>query len=527
MSKPKQLFHFMKLLFAQFLIVFSTAYTFGQSRVVNFGSPNQNTICSDGYIDESGNSIALMWNAQSGFMIGSFDRYFNSNWLVSFGVSSGTAGKLIKLTSGDFLGYILQDPNGKGHVFKFSSAGTIFWHKQFDMTSNISECLELANQNIAIIANYGATSSVIVFDPNGTPLFSKSLSDGNNGQFYFRDIIQTEYNNQLIIGDCIDSSHPQRLVLVKVDDNLDPIWSKSFEYSGITNNIRNAIQDVSGNFYLVGSSRIVNSASYNDYDLSILKFDSLGNYLLGKSYGSEYQDGANDIIGGNLNKSFNGTFTIIGNSKPVEVCGDNLLVVSINSDLDTIFTKHYGHPAGSGTSYSELHSINDSIYTFGSYSLWSNIGVSDGHLIKTDPSFELACEYYKSGLELNANIDLVEITNPFNFSNTTVSMIDYLTTTASNIIVTDACHGTLLENIENSRIQFQVIPNPVDSELNLMSESNFDIIVIFDMLGNKVVEIENVMSNSFLMNLSDLSKGTYVIEIKSASKIGRQKLIVD
>lgn len=128
MRKPKQFNQLLKFLLIQFLFVFTTQYAFGQSRVINFGSPNQNTICSDGYIDESGNSVALMWNAQSGFMIGSFDQYFNSNWIVSFGVSSGTAGKLIRLTSGDFFGYILQDPNGKGHVFKFSSAGTIFWH---------------------------------------------------------------------------------------------------------------------------------------------------------------------------------------------------------------------------------------------------------------------------------------------------------------------------------------------------------------------------------------------------------------
>lgn len=54
-------------------------------QVINFGVSDQITMCSDGYIDDAGNSIVLMYNEVSGFMIGSFDPYFNTNWITSFG----------------------------------------------------------------------------------------------------------------------------------------------------------------------------------------------------------------------------------------------------------------------------------------------------------------------------------------------------------------------------------------------------------------------------------------------------------
>lgn len=500
---------------------------FSQQRVINFGVLNQNTICSDGYIDDSGNSIVFMYNDASGFMIGSFDPYFNTNWITSFGVGSGTAGKLIKLSNGDFFGYILQDPSGHGHVFKFDSLGNIIWHKILDNTSNISECIELSNQNIAIIARYGVTPVYVVFNTNGVLQFSKTISDGHIGNQGFNDIIKTNDGQHLLIGGCSHSAHAQRIVLTKIDANFNQLWTKSFEYNGINNVLRNSVQDTSNDYFLVGGAADTSSLSFNDYDLSILKFDSIGSYSLGKSYGSQFRDIANDIEPGNPAKTGDSNLTIIGSSKPVEVCGDNLLVVSINSALDTVFTKHYGTSSGSGTSYVELHSTNDSLYTFGSYTLWSNISSSDGHLIKTNHTFDLECEFYKNGLEYSSDLQLTEITNPFVFGNASISLLNFNTISTSAIIVRDACNGMTLGKSENESIRIDLFPNPTNNTIYLLSELSFNNINVYDVFGKKVLELNDVNENHLKVDLSQLKKGSYIVEIRANSKVIRKKLILN
>lgn len=516
----------MKFITTIILFLTLTCQVFSQQGVVNFGTPNQNTICSDGYIDDDGNSIVLMYNDASGFMIGSFDSYFNTNWITSFGVGSGTAGKLIKLSNGDFFGYILQDPNGRAHVFKFSQQGTIYWHHVLDNTSHISDCIELSNNNIAVIAKYQANPHFIVFNNNGVVQYSKTMSDGHYNQL-FLDVINTNDGNNLLIGKCSDPSHEQRMVLAKVDENFNQIWTKSFECNGFVNDIRNSVQDATNNYYLVGASADTNNQLPNDFDLSILKFDSLGNYIQGKSFGSEFRDIATDIEAGNMTKNENGSITIIGNSKPVQVCGGNLLVLSMNSDLDTLFTKHYGNSAGTGTNYTELHSSNDSLYTFGSYTLWSNIGSSDGHLIKTDHSFNLDCEYYKSGLDHSSELQLTEINNPFTFSNTTLGLTTFQTTSTSTITVKDACSGETLGHSENERLELNLFPNPARNIIQISSGSKLSEVKIFDILGNEAFEIENVKMDHLKIDVSQLKRGCYIVQLTVNSEMIRKKLILE
>lgn len=493
-----------------------------QHTIINFGQENQNTICSDGLIDNSGNSIVLMYNNASGFMISSFDQYYNVNWITTFGIGSGTAGKLIQLTSGDFFGYILQDPNGKGHIFKFDSLGNILWHKILNTTSNISECIELSNGNIAIIAKYGVTPVFCVFNSYGSLLFSKTFAENHtNPSFY--DILKTNDGNQLLVGGWRDFNYDQKILITKIDASFNILWQKCFKYNGVINDVRNSIQDGLDNYFIVGGSADTSDVSFNGVDLSIMKFDSIGNFILGKSYGNQFRDIAEDIETGGLAK--NGILTIIGQSKPVEICGDNLLVVSINNNLDTLFTKHYGSPGGSGSYFTEIHSKFDSLYLFGSYSIWSNIGTSDGHLIKTDESFDLECEFYRSGLEHSSNIQLTEIFTPFTYTNTNIDLIDYIIVSNSNITVREACTGMNLGQIENQLLDLNLFPNPSNNLITITSESDIiSDIRIYNMTGNEIIRKKNISSNSLEVDISQLSNGCYIIEFQIKNNLIRRTI---
>ncbi len=64
----------MKLITTIQLLLILSCPAFSQ-RVISFGVADQITSCSDGYMDDTGNSILLMYNEISGFMIGSFDPF--------------------------------------------------------------------------------------------------------------------------------------------------------------------------------------------------------------------------------------------------------------------------------------------------------------------------------------------------------------------------------------------------------------------------------------------------------------------
>ena len=478
------------------------------SKIINFGRANQSTNCSDGYIDSIGNSIALFYNNYSGFMIGSFDSNYNVNWILNFGQDVGADGKLIKLSNGDFFAF------GGGHLFKFNSVGTILWHKALvGETIQITQCLEMSNGNIAIIGKYGAGPIFSVFDVNGELLFSKKISDGHTSNFHY-DLIKTNDGNHLLIGGCQDNSHDRRLALTKFDSNFNILWEKCFEYNA-ANYIQNSIQSSTNDFYFVGKSANLANTSFNEFDLSILKFNEFGNYLKGKTYGSDFHDEGMDIAESGLSKS--GVLTIIGHSKPVEICGDNLLVVSINSNLDTLFTKHYGSSIGSGSYYTELHTVNDSLYSFGSYSFWSNIGTTDGHLIKTGEQFDLECGFYKNGLEYSSNLDFTEIPSPFSYSNMVVSVSDSIFVSSSSINVSDACNGQSLGIISIDQINWMVLPNPTDNSCTISGSKIGELISILTLDGKSC---KTVIANESetQIDLSELSSGVYFVKIGEAQK---------
>lgn len=512
-----------KLLSIWILLLISIEFSLGQqSTVVNFGQYNQLSLCSDGWTDGNGNSIALLYN-ESGFMVGSFDQYFNTNWLKSFGAGTGTAGKIIELSNGDFFGYILQDTSGRGQIFKFDIAGNFQWRKQLNFTSNIIECLEFSSNQIAILARYGVTPTLAVFDTNGNLSFVKSISSPDSDIVIFRDITKTNDSNILLVTEMYGTSHNPRLLLTKMDSLGNVIWDKCFDYTNRTNYISNTFQSSSNDFYLIGNTKPLNT-DYNGNDLLILKFDENGNYTNGRRFGNEFQD-----IGDDIEEDKDGNLVAIGRSKPVPVCGDNFMVISLTQSLDTNYTRIYGFPSGSGAFFSELHAINNSLYSFGHGSLWSGIGSSDGHFVLTDQSFNLDCNVYGGGLDTNQSIQLQQMTSPASHISSSMSITALTDIYDATILINDACTGEMLGTLSPEKIEVKVYPNPTKNQLFITSVDNsIDGIRIIDIVGNEVsLDINSINSQEILLNTTKLKAGIYIIEISINGTTTAKRFVVE
>ena len=86
--------------------------------------------------------------------------------------------------------------------------------------------------------------------------------------------------------------------------------------------------------------------------------------------------------------------------------------------------------------------------------------------------------------------------------------------------------NTTLSNLDNTLSQLAVYPNPVVNELSVNLPSNVKNaqINIFDVAGRSVIKTE-VKKSSDNINVSNLAKGVYIVEIKTTNGVVTKKII--
>ncbi|MGJ8661885.1 MAG: T9SS type A sorting domain-containing protein, partial [Bacteroidota bacterium] len=123
-------------------------------------------------------------------------------------------------------------------------------------------------------------------------------------------------------------------------------------------------------------------------------------------------------------------------------------------------------------------------------------------------------------------LQLNEIVNPFVLVDTALSLTNSNVFSNSNIIIKDACSGAILGAEENEVLEFTLYPNPTSKTINIISEFKIDQIKMFDVTGLKILS-KKQSSNFLQIDISEFKQGTYIIEIHSATKVLRKKLIIE
>ena len=102
------------------------------------------------------------------------------------------------------------------------------------------------------------------------------------------------------------------------------------------------------------------------------------------------------------------------------------------------------------------------------------------------------------------------------------------TTEAENSNTNDyltACDYSLSSaEIEDQKSSIQVYPNPIKAieKLNIKSDSDFNYILIFDLLGNKLYESQ-LYNHNFYIDLGEFIKGVYILSVNGKTK----KIIIE
>ncbi len=77
---------------------------------------------------------------------------------------------------------------------------------------------------------------------------------------------------------------------------------------------------------------------------------------------------------------------------------------------------------------------------------------------------------------------------------------------------------------ENAIVDFNMYPNPVVDILNLSAENSIDVVTIYNMLGQKVLQ-SNPQDTQVEINTSELQTGAYIVKVQAGNQIGSYQLL--
>lgn len=157
------------------------------------------------------------------------------------------------------------------------------------------------------VNNYSDTVVESVFGtPNGRE-FLTDIKFGNSGEYYLLGNTDASFNNSSLIGE-------NDIILMKYNSNNSLVWTKHIgtPYNEYSTGVE---LDLDGNIYVLGDTEgIFNTNNQTIQDVFIAKYNSSGERLSLKQFGSEYIDTSycfftdnekNIFVGGQTEGSFN------------------------------------------------------------------------------------------------------------------------------------------------------------------------------------------------------------------------------
>ena len=172
-------------------------------------------------------------------------------------------------------------------------------------------------------------------------------------------------------------------------------------------------------------------------DCVIRKFDKDFDYIAGRSYGYLYDDEGVDII-----EDDEGKLLAVAKSKPVLNCAGSLMVLRLDEDLDTLYTRYYGTGLGTALFALKIKRKGDMFYAPGWGNFMTTLGTTDGHLIKTDHNFNLSCGHYGQETYIEELDPFVPATFTDSYNSIAITLAPFSYEDSVSIIADLVCSGS-------------------------------------------------------------------------------------
>lgn len=412
----------------------------------------------------------------------------DTSWTRTLGGIGYEWGSYVQQTSDG--GYILagQTPAyGAGgfdaYLIKMTPSATIAWTKTYGGTGGefataVQQTTDGGYIFTGTIDSYGAGSGdfyLVKTDSLGNVSWTKAI--GNTGFENASAVRQTSDGGYIIAGTSEETLGPlgPDMCLIKTNAQGDTLWAKLYG-GAMIDECYDAIETADGGLILCGKSFSFSSAG--DYDVYVVKTNSLGVVQWSKTYGSSANSSANEI------------------GYSIKQCADGGYIIS-----------------------------GESLFGFGA-------GFKNIYLIKTDSLGNSGCNQ-GTAATITTNF-LPEVNAAPTATSSGTFMHRPTTIVGSGTIQTNLCYNVISGvNTINTNENISYYPNPFTQKVNITLNENTQVndVKIYNLMGQEVYSIKLTNStsnrNEITLDLSALKSGIYACYLSGANYRANVKLVKD
>jgi hypothetical protein len=312
-------------------------------------------------------------------------------WTKTYGGTDNDRGYSVKQTTDG--GYIIcgnTESFGSEDIYlvKTDSLGDSLWTQTFGVPEGWSFSVQQTSDGgyvlcgqIEDLGNGDYDVYIVKTDGNGNTLWTKTYGGTDNDRGY--SVKQTTDGGYIICGNTESFSLGNSnydVYLIKTDSLGDYLWSKTFEETFLNYDIGRSVQQTSDGGYVICGTTELFSGNV-DGDVYLIKTDSLGDSLWTQTFGGTSID-----EGSSVQQTTDGGYIITG-SKINGNNGRDVYLIKTNSLGDSLWTRTLG---GTGEDWGmSVQQTSDGGYIItGGTNSFGN-GLNNVYLIKTDSNGNL------------------------------------------------------------------------------------------------------------------------------------------
>jgi Secretion system C-terminal sorting domain len=363
---------------------------------------------------------------------------------------------------------------------------------------------------------------LIKTDKIGDTLFTRTY--GGNSSDNFRSVVSLELGanpSYVMVGETSGFGiGGLDILLIRVNGITgDTLWSKTLGGTG-SDYAYGICESSDTGLVIIGHT---NSFGVGGLDVYVTKTDLQGNILWSRTYG-----GSGTEYGYAIQQTSDKGYIIVGSSTSFGAGAQDIYLLKLDENGDTIWTKTYGGPNTEVGLAVQQCSDGGYIITGNTNSFGS--GAKDIYVIKTDSNGNSGCNEFSTRTEINNASTIETRPNLILKSGTTMS----ISATIVNSATPDNVAECEIINPINAFIEdekpVKVFPNPFSESALLQFDykpGSYSL-SLYSSQGQLFREIKKIKTGKIRIEKDGLPKGLYFFQIHNGQEItGRGKLIVE
>ncbi|VAX20249.1 hypothetical protein MNBD_IGNAVI01-761 [hydrothermal vent metagenome] len=354
------------------------------------------------------------YNSLSDIYIIKTDAKGDTLWTRAYGSENCDVGNsIIKTTDG---GYIIaatastyQCGVNAAYLLKLNSEGDSLWSNSYvpnvpNSEATASSVKQTNDGGYIFVGNtslYGKNIFIVKTDESGNTLWTKNYW----GQ-YPQSIEQTNDGSYILTGKNYTQGTSTDVLLMKISSSGDSLWARTYDIYQDNDEGHSVIQTSSGNFLIAGTSWI----GYGNSDICLIKTNSVGDTIWTKRIGGDKLE-----MGKAIKETSDGNFIIVGSTQSFGNSFEDVYLIKIDTNGDTLWTKTFGFGESTIAVGSSVNQTSDGGYIIGGE--LAMLGSNFAYLIKTNADGIVTSLLYSSKIPETFSL-YQNYPNPFNPSTT-------------------------------------------------------------------------------------------------------------